>query len=179
MTTTPTSTINTAGGAIIDGSVTAGGDFIGRDQVNIDIHFPPATAGHASATPTIYLLNFTRPLTPVQRSQIEAQLGQRLAQVIEQMARFVEDLPFDRQCVRLIDGVGLTPHEWQTLPILVHLPGFAPGAACLLAELHGRMGHFPALVRLRPLPDRLPADYAVAEIINLQAVRHAARERQS
>ncbi len=53
----------------------------------------------------------------------------------------------------------------------------APGALCLLSELHGRIGHFPALVRLRPCPHCNPVVYAVAELINLQALRDAARGR--
>jgi hypothetical protein len=50
----------------------------------------------------------------------------------------------------------------------------------LLAELHGRMGYFPAIVRLRPMPESVPPRFEVAEVINLQAVReHARLSRQS
>jgi len=49
----------------------------------------------------------------------------------------------------------------------------------LLAELHGRMGYFPPIVRLRPVPNALPPRFEVAEIINLQAVREAARTRRN
>jgi hypothetical protein len=61
---------------------------------------------------------------------------------------------------------------------LVNLPALAPAAAALLAELHGRMGYFPAIVRIRPVAGSTPPAYEVAEIINLQAVRDAARERR-
>ncbi|MGH2522324.1 MAG: CRISPR-associated protein Csx15, partial [Anaerolineales bacterium] len=42
-------------------------------------------------------------------------------------------------------------------------------------ELHGRMGYFPPLIRLRPVQEALPPRYEVAEILNLQAVRDGAR----
>ena len=37
------------------------------------------------------------------------------------------------------------------------------------------MGYFPPIVRLRPIEDALPPRYEVAEILNLQAARDAAR----
>ncbi|CAN5671347.1 hypothetical protein BH10CHL1_BH10CHL1_50270 [soil metagenome] len=177
MTSPPTST-NTAGGAHIGESVTAGGDFIGRDQVNITIHqtLPGAPVVDLPAS-DLYLLNFARPLTSVQRSQIEQALGYGIGKTINLPTEFDNLRDFGPQCVALAGEVGLTSHEWQTLPILVNAPGFAPGALCLLSELHGRMGHFPALVRLCPRPHCNPPIYDVAELINLQALRDAARRR--
>jgi hypothetical protein len=40
------------------------------------------------------------------------------------------------------------------------------------------MGYFPAVLRLRPVPDSNPPQFEVAEIVNLQAVRDAARLRR-
>ena len=51
--------------------------------------------------------------------------------------------------------------------------------ATLLAELHGRCGYFPAQLRLRPVPGSLPPRFEIAEVLNLQALRDAARERRS
>ncbi|MCS6846984.1 MAG: CRISPR-associated protein Csx15, partial [Anaerolineae bacterium] len=72
-------------------------------------------------------------------------------------------------------GIGLTPQQWQTERILVNLPSLNFIAACLLAELHGRMGYFPTIVRLRQVKDALPPQFEVAEVINLQAPRDEAR----
>jgi len=47
-----------------------------------------------------------------------------------------------------------------------------------LAALHGRMGYFPPVIRLRPAADSLPPRYEVVEILNLQAVRDAARQER-
>ena len=48
-------------------------------------------------------------------------------------------------------------------------------AACVLAELHGRMGYFPTIVRLRPVAGSVSREYELAELIGLQDVRDAAR----
>jgi hypothetical protein len=47
-----------------------------------------------------------------------------------------------------------------------------------LAELHGRMGYFPPILRLRPVEGAIPPRFEVAEIINLQALRDAARKER-
>jgi len=57
----------------------------------------------------------------------------------------------------------------------VNLPSLTPIAGLLLAELHGRAGYFPAVVRLRPASGSTPPQYEVAELLNLQAVRDGAR----
>jgi hypothetical protein len=57
----------------------------------------------------------------------------------------------------------------------VNLPSLNHIAACVLAELHGRMGYFPTILRMRPVAGSTPPQFEVAEIINLQAVRDQAR----
>jgi hypothetical protein len=51
-------------------------------------------------------------------------------------------------------------------------------AVALLAELHGRCGYFPSCLRMRPVAGARPPRYEVAEVLNLQAVRDAARGRR-
>jgi len=125
----------------------------------------------------IHLLNFTRALTLEQSTQVEITLGKRLGQVFNLPIDFDDTRPYGPQCVAVAERVGLTKHEWETLPIVVNPPGFVPGALALLSELHGRMGYFPAVVRLRPVAGSTLRIYEFAEIINLQALRDAARER--
>jgi len=124
------------------------------------------------------LLNFSHPLTPAQLKQIEAVTGRVVERVLDLMPQLDHEMPFDSQIGELVDGVGLSPQEWQTEPLLVNPPGYAPVAAVLLAEMHGRMGHFPAILRLRPVPSSNPPTFEVAEVINLQAVRDWARARR-
>ena len=124
------------------------------------------------------LLNFSHPLTEAQRAEIERLAGQPISRLVEVPTQFDHDRPFAVQVTALADAAGLTATEWQTEPIVVNPPALSAIAAALLAELHGRMGYFPPIVRLRPAEDALPPRYDAAEIVNLQAVRDAARRKR-
>lgn len=125
------------------------------------------------------LLNFTHPLPPAQLDRLAEMAGRPIAEVREHMAQFDHARPFAEQVSALVDALGLSPAQWQTEPILVNPPALAPIAAVLIAELHGRMGYFPAIIRVQPVASSTPPVYEVAEIINLQAVRDAARQRRT
>jgi len=77
-----------------------------------------------------------------------------------------------------VDAIGLTPHEWQSTPLIVIPPALSFIAVVVLAELHGRMGYFPTVARLRPIAGTTPPQFEIAEVMNLQAVRDAARSRR-
>lgn len=122
----------------------------------------------------LVLLNFGRDLSAAQRQQIEERLGEQLHQVHALATRFDDARPYGPQCIALLDELGWTRQEWETRPLLVIPPGFAPAALTLISLLHGRRGHFPAMVRLRPETSGLQPTFVLAEIVNLQALRHAA-----
>lgn len=124
------------------------------------------------------LLNFSHPLTPDQVAQVEALAGQPLQAVYSLPVQFDIEQPFLAQFEALIAQLPLSPEDYQTRPILVNLPSLNFIAALLLADLHGRMGYFPPVLRLRPVPASLPPRYEVSEILNLQAVRDQARKRR-
>lgn len=124
------------------------------------------------------LLNFSHPITDDQRSQIEALTGQTIAQIIAANPQFDEQQPFAPQLQALLAQVQLTPEQWQSEPILVVLPSLNFISAMLLAELHGRMGYFPPVVRTRPVANSVPRRYEVAELLDLQTVREAARKQR-
>ncbi len=124
------------------------------------------------------LLNFAHPLTPEHRRQIEEIAGQPVERVIDINSQVDPQQPLVPQVVALADQAGLSPAEWQSLPLLINPPALHVIAVTLLAELHGRIGHFPAIVRIRPVAGTTPTRYEVAEIVNLQAVRDAARTRR-
>ena len=65
----------------------------------------------------------------------------------------------------------------QSVGAVVKVRSYAPAAFVLLAELHGRIGHFPTLIRLRPRSGPVTT-YEVAELLNLQAARDASRARR-
>ncbi|MGQ9586594.1 MAG: CRISPR-associated protein Csx15, partial [Anaerolineae bacterium] len=124
------------------------------------------------------LLNFSHPLTDEQQAQVEALAGSPVARLVDLPAQFDHMRPFAEQVEALVDQAGLSPQEWQTAPILINPPALNCIAVALLAHLHGRMGYFPPVVRLRPVPGSLPPRFEVAELINLQALREAARARR-
>ncbi len=124
------------------------------------------------------LLNFSHPITEEQRAQIEALTKKPLEQIITLPVHFDQEKPFLPQLRALLKEVPFTPQEWQTAPILVNLPSYNYIAALALAELHGRMGYFPPIIRLKPVRDSIPPRYEVAEIINLQSIRDQARQER-
>jgi len=121
------------------------------------------------------LLNFTHPITDAQRAQIESLTGRAIDRVIERMPQFDDGQPLAEQIRELVESVGLTSHEWQTEALLINPPGLAPAALCLMAEIHGRTGYFPATTRIRPVPDAVPRQFEVIEILDLQMIRNTAR----
>lgn len=124
------------------------------------------------------IINFTHPLTEAQRAQIEALTGMSIEEVRTIPVQIDQAEALAAQVVAIVDAVGLSAEEWQTRPLLINPPGYAPAAFVLLAELHGRIGHFPALIRLRPVADSVPTRYEVVELLNLQAIRDQARYRR-
>jgi hypothetical protein len=124
------------------------------------------------------LLNFTHPLPADQLARIAQLTGQPVETVLMLPTQFDQAQPFVPQVQALIEQVPLTPEEWQTAPLLVVLPSLNYIAAIVLAELHGRMGYFPSVVRLRPVEDALPPRYEASEILNLQNVRDKARKKR-
>ena len=124
------------------------------------------------------LINYAHPLTDAHRAQIETIVGAAIDRLIAIPVQLDHARPFSEQAIELADAAGLTPTEWQSAPLGVVPPGLNYATAALLAELHGRMGHFPALVRLRPVPGSLPTVYEVGEVIDLQAARDDARRKR-
>jgi hypothetical protein len=125
------------------------------------------------------LLNFGHPLTDAQLARIRELAGRDPERVIAVPTQFDHARPFDEQVRELLASVPLTPEQWQTTPLLINPPSLAPITAVLLAEIHGRSGFFPTIVRLRPMSGTVPPQFEIAELLNLQAVRDAARTRRA
>jgi hypothetical protein len=124
------------------------------------------------------LLNFAHPLIPDHLARIEALSGQAVERVIEVPSQIDTQQPLVPQVVALADRCELSPAEWQTLPLLVNPPALNFIAVTLLAELHGRCGYFPAVLRMRPVAGSTPPRFEMAELLDLQAVRDTARQRR-
>lgn len=125
------------------------------------------------------LLNFGHPLTDAQLARIRELAGQDIERVVGVPTQFDHAQAFDEQIRELLATVPLSLEQWQTTPLLINPPSLAPITAVLLAEIHGRSGYFPTIIRLRPMAGIVPPQFEVAELLNLQAVRDAARTQRA
>lgn len=124
------------------------------------------------------LINFSHPMTEPQRQAIVERLGTPLERVLEVRTQFDLQRSFMEQTRELFKEADLEGIGWQTTPLLVRLPSLESIAACVLAELHGRMGYFPTIVRLRPVAGSVSREFEFAELIGLQELRDEARARR-
>lgn len=124
------------------------------------------------------VINFAHPLTAPQQARLVELIGTPIERIFDVRTQFDPQSSFTDQAVALLDQVALSPEQWQTLPLLINPPSLAPIACVILAELHGRTGYFPSIVRLRPVSGSTPPAFEIAEVINLQGVREKARGRR-
>lgn len=124
------------------------------------------------------IINFSHPLTQDQLRQIEDLVEQSVDEVIEVPSQIEPKNPLAPQIEAMLASTMLSKDEWRTLPLLINLPALNYSAALMLTYLHGWLGYFPAVLRLRPVVKAVPLRFEVAEIINLQVLRDNAREKR-
>ena len=127
---------------------------------------------------TMILLNYAHPLTAEQLVRI-SELANTTPDVRDIAVHIDRNDPLAGVAVALADAAKLDGSAWQTTPLLLNPPGLAPLALALIAEIHGRCGYFLPILNLRPVAGSLPPRFEVAEILNLQTLREAARERRT
>lgn len=126
--------------------------------------------------PSIKILNFSHPITHAQKEKIEKILQKPIEEIIELHTQLDESSSFQPQLCDIVNRAKISSESLQQGEYIVNLPGFAPAAAVLISELHGRMGHFPTVIRLKKVEGSTPPVYDVEEIMDLQAVRDEARK---
>ncbi len=126
----------------------------------------------------IVVLNYSHPLSADQLARLVTILGETPL-VCELATQVDRDRPLAEVALELAEQAGLSRSAWQTTPLLLNPPALAPLALALIAEIHGRSGGFPAMLNIRPVANSLPTRYEVAEVVNLDALRQAARSRRS
>lgn len=123
----------------------------------------------------ITVINFGHPLTPENRIQLEGR-GFFVEHEFGDRVQLDDQADFGPQIRSIIDELEFTSSEWQgwvAENVLFVLPGLAEAAAVVLAELHGRMGHFPRIIRRARGTGT--SGFSVVEIVDLQDVRNMAR----
>ena len=132
----------------------------------------------------MYVLNFSHPLTAHQSQQLAEKLGKLLPDLHVHTVPVQVEItqPLAPQIAALVDRVqaelGWSAEDWQTQQFVLGLPGLAPAAALLLAELGGRCGYLPTFYRLAARPGAATPVFDVVEVVAAQAVRDAARARR-
>ncbi len=121
------------------------------------------------------LLNFAHPITQDQKIELEKLLKSKLNEIYIP-TQLDHSLDFEVQIKALVNSTKISSDRFQKGDFIVNLPGFSPAVGTLVAELHGRMGHFPTIIRLKPVDGSAPIKYEVAQVINLQCIRDASRE---
>jgi len=123
----------------------------------------------------VKVINFAHPMTESNLQEIETLTGCEVSEVIEVPSRIDPARPLELQIACWLEDLGLTAQEWQSQLLLINLPSLTCSTAVVLALLHGRMGYFPPVLRLRPETGNLVTRFVVAEIINLRAIRERGR----
>lgn len=126
------------------------------------------------------LINFSHSITPAHLEQLRQlyNLDIAPADVIEKRAQFDLSQPLGAQAATLLDEVGIAIGEWENESPLFALPAHADIAAAVLAEIEGRSGNLPAIVRRAPVPDAAVPTFTIVEVLNLLSLRNAARARR-
>lgn len=120
----------------------------------------------------VIVLNFSHPLTQNQRGEIAALRGVDMKQldIREGLSRqyvynSAEELVSAVKAQ--IDDAKMTTNAWQHQRILVNLPAHAAGAMIAIAEMHGRMGYFPSILRI----EKVGEAFEFTEIVRIDELR--------
>jgi len=128
---------------------------------------------------SVRIINFAHPFTEEQLDQFRERLGCDIEIAYQSTAQFDHQTPFAEQVNALLDSVPISGNQWQTERFLINLPSLNVIAALMLANLHGRIGHFPTVIRLKPREGATPPVFDLAEILNLNEMRENARRKRS
>ena len=124
------------------------------------------------------LLNFSHPLSAEQLLIAESLVSSKFTSIIDIKTHLDHQTSFPSQVKKLVGDITLTSQQWQNSKILLVPPSLSIVSCVLLSELHGRMGYFPAVLRVKPVPGSTPPVFEPAEVLNLQAIRDASRENR-
>jgi len=117
----------------------------------------------------------THLLSEKQVEQIRLYLNCRISRVIHQRVEFNHDESFSTQAHRLVEDLRLPVEAWSERSAVLILPGLSAAAAAVLADIHGRCGGFPGIIRLKPVSSGGTTTFELAEVLDLQEVRERAR----
>jgi hypothetical protein len=119
------------------------------------------------------LLNLAEPLSREDVSTIAAMCGRKVRKAIDADAAFATSQPMSAQVRALVDKLGLSAREWENSSLVLCLPADPVAAALIVAEIAGRRGRTPTIVRFAT--DKTTGRREPVETISLHEVRKEAR----
>jgi hypothetical protein len=146
----------------------------GRVFIRRGTHTARTTEEEVKQTDRRILINFARPVEDYQIAKLEELLRAKVDEVIDVLGVLDDKQPVLPQVRRMFDLIGLTPSEWQSLPIVINIHPLAPAASVVLAWIHGLRGFFPEVVRMAR--DEQNSRFEVVELLQLQSVRNEIRD---
>lgn len=109
------------------------------------------------------------------KTAIEAFVGRTIEEFIHTERSFDTEKSFVPQVSEWLNSIDFEGLAVRKKPIVVFLPSLNYIAAILLAQMHGRIGSFPSILRVKSVDRSGVRVYEIAEVINLNEVRDQAR----
>lgn len=127
------------------------------------------------------VLNFSHDFTPEQREEILALLEKNEDEVeiregLGRQYQYESAFGLVKHVREQVAAVRLGASAWQECQIVVNLPAYSGGAMIALADMNGRMGYFPTVLRV----ERADDGFHYTEALDLEQLRlRALKERQA
>lgn len=122
------------------------------------------------------LLNLAEPLTKEDISAIAALSGKTVRKLLQIKPVFSDRLPLVPQVRTFISGLDMSEKEWKSTSLVVCLPADSVVAAIMVAEIAGRRGRTPSVVRF--IRDGNTGRPEPSEVISLHEVRKEVRQER-
>lgn len=122
------------------------------------------------------ILNLASQLSSDDVSAVAALSGRKPRRVVNVVPNFVESEPLGPQVRELLDGLGFSSADWEKQSIILNLPPDPAASALIVAEIAGRRGRTPSVIRWRTAPGGQGRE--PAEVISLHEIRKEARHQR-
>jgi hypothetical protein len=123
------------------------------------------------------LVNTSHRITDSQLEELTSLVGTAPVRVVDVEVQFDDTIDFEPQTVALIGAITAAGVRLGEDTIVLNPPAHSAIASVLLAALHGQCGGFPSIIRMSRVGATV-STWSIAELINLQVVREAARRNR-
>jgi hypothetical protein len=115
------------------------------------------------------LLNFGSKIGQIEIEQINALSHDKITEWVYLPVDPYNQAPFQQQLSGLYKKAKLTNEDFMKQTLVLNLPASALNAAIILADIHGRTGKFPLVIRLRPAMFGIRVRSDVVDLLDLNS----------